>query len=341
MEQIKLSSLNKSHQEKFIIGNVLDLEEKYQKILWSIFSSNGFINNLLNIEKEIQRNYNYLTTNYDIKNKLKIPAERLARFYIYNPFLNNGLNVLNIFPSPISGDIAFITTDAVINIDVKTLDIDGNSGDIGNLQYLPNQSSFDHKNVGTHPKYTNSGIKVDSKLPRFFENKPVLTYFLTIVYEDNQKSNKFVISRDSSYQTIHLINLPNGAISPLFNYELIDNFKTYSYFNALNGFKPILLRSSTSPSANVETASMFSNNTDYSVFQMASKTAVLDLKRLHPNYGTNVTWVPVSRKQGSINRFFLEAINSGNTNRINETKLENRYNSKDILWKGLNKLTIK
>ena len=220
---------------------VLDLEKKYFDILYSLFTSASFIKDLKLIEKEIQKNYNFLTKVWDEKNKIKIPAERLTRFYIYR-YLSD--IILNVYPSPVSSDIAFITKDAVINIDVKTLDYKGNKGDINNLQFESNQSSFHNINLDTDPNIKNSGIKVETLLPEEFSFNngqllPVLTYFLVIVYKDDSK--KFQLYRGDSFNTIYLKCLPNGILSPLFDYDLISNFKTYSYFDIKQGFKPIYL----------------------------------------------------------------------------------------------------
>lgn len=338
--QKKLSELNLSTPEKELKKKILNLEKKYQSLLWSIFSSNKFKEDLLKIENDIAENYNFLSTNYKIKNKIKIPAERLARFYIYNPNVNNGLDIKFIFPSPISGDLAFITDDAVINIDIKTLDINGNSGDIGNLQYLPNQSSFKHKNVGAHPTIQNSGIEVPNILPSIYKDKPVLTYFLTIIYEDNPRTNSFTISRKEEYKTIHLVNLPNGELSDLFNNELIDNFKTYKYFKSTDGFQPLLLREDSNlREANNSVITEYSGNEEYEVFEMGSKTALLDLNNFHPVYNTHITWVPVSRKNNRQYDFYLEAISSGDTNRISEEKLRIRFDSTDSQWLGVKTIT--
>ena len=87
VSQKKLSSFNLDKIEREEIGKVLDLEEKYFSILWNLFTSNDFINDLKVIEKEIQNQYSFLDKTWNLKNKLKIPAERLARQYIYKIFL--------------------------------------------------------------------------------------------------------------------------------------------------------------------------------------------------------------------------------------------------------------
>lgn len=79
--QKKLSTLLNSSLEKDKIGKVLDLEKKYFDILWNLFTSPDFINDLKVIEKEIQKQYHFLQNTWELKNKLKVPAERLVRQY--------------------------------------------------------------------------------------------------------------------------------------------------------------------------------------------------------------------------------------------------------------------
>jgi len=341
-EQKKLEKFTLDLNTISFIEKILDMEKKYINILWKVFTSPKFLEGLRMIEKEIVSQYEYLDKNYDIKNKLKIPAERLARYFIYNSDLNKDLfDIKGIFPSPISGDLAFFTEDATINIDVKTLDINGNRGDIGNLQYLPNQSSFDHKPVNPHPDHINSGIKLPSFLPETYKDKPLLTYFLTIIYEDNPQRNSFKISRDNKYGTIHLTCLPSKKTSVLFDYELIDNFKTYDYFSKNSIFKPILLCSNSDiASANKIIKTRYSNDNNFKTYYIDDKLAVLDLHNIHPIYQTILTWVPVSRKNGRTHDIYLEAIKGGSTSRINEKKLLRRYDSKGIEWEGVKTITL-
>lgn len=130
---------------------------------------------------------------WELKNKLKIPAERLVRQYVYK---NLSDLVKHIYPSALSSACAFITNDAVINIDVKTLDTVGNRGDINNLQFENNQSSFENLNLDVDPSIPNSGVTVECLLPKEYSYNdepalPMLSYFFTIVYCDNGQSFKF------------------------------------------------------------------------------------------------------------------------------------------------------
>ena len=101
----------------------------------------------------------------------------------------------HIYPSAVSSDIAFITDDAVINLDIKTLDTVGNRGDIQNLQFENNQSSFVNNNLDVDLNYPNSGVKVECLLPKEYSYNngpllPMLTFFFTIIYSDNGSSFK-------------------------------------------------------------------------------------------------------------------------------------------------------
>ena len=58
--QKKLSTVTLSAPEKAKIGAVLDLEKKYFNILWELFTSDAFTNDLKSIEGEIQKQYEFL-----------------------------------------------------------------------------------------------------------------------------------------------------------------------------------------------------------------------------------------------------------------------------------------
>ena len=59
-QQKKLSTVSLSVQERAKIGYILDLEKKYFNILWNLFTSDAFINDLKIIEQEIQKQYSFL-----------------------------------------------------------------------------------------------------------------------------------------------------------------------------------------------------------------------------------------------------------------------------------------
>lgn len=342
--QLKLSSLDVSIEEKNKIGEILDLERKYFDILWELFVSANFLNDLSIIEKEIQKQYSFLQDTWELKNKIKIPAERLVRQYIYKDLSDY---IKHIYPSAVSSDIAFITDDAVINLDIKTLDTVGNRGDISNLQFENNQSSFENLNLDVDPKYPDSGVRVECLLPKEYKYnseiaKPMLTYFLTIVYSDNGKS--FRLNRSAELQTIHLKCLPNGFTSILFNFDIVNNFKTYTYLEAKHGFKPVYL---TDDITLVEDGvrNFVRLNPEYVLMNGRTKLGAYNQNQIHPKYKVKgVSWFPVSRQDKinkKIHRFYLEAVYKGNTNRLRNETLLHRFDSNDKEWLGLKKHTLR
>lgn len=341
--QKKLSEINMDNKQKEKVGHILDLEKKYYNLLWSQFTSKKFILDLKIIEKEIQKQYEFLQHTWELKNKLKVPAERLVRQYIYK---NLSKKVKHIYPSAVSSDVAFITKDAVINIDIKTLDTVGNKGDIYNLQFENNQSSFENINLDVDPAYPNSGVKVECLLPKEYSYNgelplPMLTYFFTIVYSDNGES--FQLCRDGDLQTIYLKCLPNGFISELFDKDIVNNFKTYTYFEHKHGFDPVFLTEDPNL-VDQKVKDFVASNPDYVLIKGRSRLGVYNPKQIHPKYNTEgVSWFPVSR-QDKVDkkkyRFYLEAAYKGNTNRLSNTKIEVRYDSHDNEWKGLKKYLI-
>lgn len=342
-KQKKLSDLPMPENEIVRMGQVLDLEQKYFNILWSLFTSDNFVSDLQIIEREIQKNYNSLVKTWNLKNKLKIPAERLTRQYIYKELSHL---VKCIYPSPISSDIAFITDDAIINIDVKTLDINGNSGDIPNLQFESNQSSFINHNLDQDNEIPNSGVKVECLLPTEYQinsdepAKIMLTYFLTFVYEDN--SNSFNLSRNRDLATIQLKCLPNGIISSLFENDIVQNFKTYSYYKNSDGFNPIFLTNDPSE-LTTKINEFVRKNPNYVLINGRQKLGAYCPSRQHPHYKTNgVSFFPVRRKRktDTTTNYFLEAVKCGHTNRVSNKTISVRYDSHDKSWSGIKKFTI-
>ena len=336
--QKKLSELNINSNEKLEMAHILDLEKKYMEILWNLFTSNEFIQDLKDIELEIQRNYNFLQHTWELKNKIKVPAERLTRQYIYKELSHL---IKKIYPSAVSSDIAFLTEDAVLNIDIKTLDTVGNAGDIKNLQFENNQSSFINKNLDVDERYPNSGVKVECLLPTKYSygglnDLPMLTFFFTIVYSDNGSS--FKLCRTGNFETMYLKCLPNGIISQLFDNDIVDNFKTYTYLEHKHGFDPVYLTDDKNL-INQKIREYISNNPNFIEIKGRTKTGAYNPNQIHPKYNINgVSWFPVSRQDKinkSIYHYYLEAAYKGNTNRITNNKLLVRYDSHDQEWKGI------
>lgn len=199
-------------------NEILDLEKKYFTILQSIIESEEFIHDLLLIEKEIRENYPKFKNTWNLKNKIKVPAERVIRHHIY---LGLSGDIKGIYPSPISSDFGVRLNDCILCIDSKTIDTDNNANDIRATAVESNQISFDNSNHA----YISSISNLESI--DHYSRLPVLTYIIKIIYTDDMYS--FKLARND-YPSMVLACVPNGELSNLFNKDIIQNFKTYDYF---------------------------------------------------------------------------------------------------------------
>ena len=199
---------------------VRNTEKKYTNLIWEWLSSESFLADLRDIEDYIITNYKILDQRWQIKNKLKVAAERLVRFYSYSNF-----NVKGIYPCPISSDLAFFTDDALLNIDAKTIDMVGNPGDDRSIQFDAHQISFTNRPLGsrTLPSgHVFSGARLFPGLPIMERGLPCLTFIISVCYNDD--------GRNFSLSHIDLFCVPNGEIVENdYNNNLISNYKTYKY----------------------------------------------------------------------------------------------------------------
>jgi len=207
--------------------NVRDLEKNYFQDIEQIISSKSFIQNLREIENFIQNNYELLKEHWQEKNKLKIPVERLLRFNFYTK-----MNPLYTFNSVLSSDIAFYMDNILLNIDAKTIDMYNNSGDFSYPAIvLKNQITFKNKNLFMD-KYTIGtrkwkGVPFPPMLKPFTihpiagKEVPTLTYFIKFSYYDD--NNSFEL------EDYALTCIPHYDLSSNFNYDIIQNFKSYNY----------------------------------------------------------------------------------------------------------------
>ena len=305
-------------------NKILDMEKKYFSIILNVIMSKPFKDDLLQIEKEIRENYADYSEVWKSKNKFKIPAERLVRHHLYMQLYEV---IKEIFPSPVSSDFGIKTEDCILCVDVKTIDTVGNKGDLKSTQVEENQNSFNNKNY--------PGIKYESHLNAIehYSGVPVLTYVIKIVYKDDNYS--FSLCR-SEFPTIVLVCIPNGKISKLFDYNIIDNFKTYKYFKPSDGkyYESIPLPK------------------DFGKLDHTQKKTVCDdicVKRrgyadLYPQMNKiayydaikKTTWILTSDD----NKNCIRAVKGGSSARFNNEILRDRYDSKNILWDGYIEYTI-
>lgn len=311
-------------------NKILDLEEKYMNIIEHIVTSMTFLQDLKHIEEETQEYYEILQEVWGKKNKIKEASERLLRHHMYTNFSS----AKKFYPSPISCDIALELEDVILNIDVKTIDKVGNSGELDSTQFEHNQTSFLNDPVDSTGAFP--GFKVKSNLqaidPR--TGKPLLTYLVKIGYSDDGNGN-FRLINDESYPSIVVTCLPNGALSNLFDNDLFLNFKDYVYYAAHDGayYKPKYITSKDE----------FSNLSDKDKFsRIEQKTDIpSDWERIigKTKFGyydkeKKQVWYTVPRKKMGHWDIFLEAVKYGNTARFNDDWLEERYNSKNEKWSG-------
>ena len=306
-------------------NKILDMEEKYFSILKEVFSSDKFIEDLLVIEKEIRENYPKFKSTWNLKNKLKVPAERLVRHHIYMQLHNL---ITGIYPSPISSDMGIMTDECILCIDVKTVDTIGNSVDIKSTQVEPNQISFRNTNHDYIPTVSNLE-SIDH-----YTRRPVLTYVVKIIYTDDQYS--FKLSRDGK-PTLVVACIPNGELSNLFDFDIIKNFKTYDYYTEQDRkefavhYIPEQYKDKKSQAAYTEDYCINNRNFQHMLIETERTTKDAYFDAAH----RVIWWLTSHQKKPAI-----KAVKSGSTGRLDTDILKERYNSKNQEWLGYVEMTI-
>ena len=299
---------------------ILDLEKEYFAKLKSIISSTDFQNDLRSIENEIKLNYTRLASIWNLKNKIKVAAERLIRHHVYKNLISD---IRGIYESPISSDLGIVFDDCVLCVDCKTLDTIGNATDISYTSVEPNQTSFDNSN---HPYIkTVSNLETRARISRL----PVLTFIINVIYRDDNV--QFDISRTSNIgkkPSLVLVCIPNGELSNLFDKNLIKNFKTYKYYSASDGpqYAPVPISSK----AAAETYCTGKGYLKVTIPQArGSKDIFLDAA--HHCY-----WTYTSEKKTKM----VGAILHGNSMRLNNSDLKDRFDSSNNPWLGYIEIDI-
>lgn len=311
------NSILKSEYE----NKILDLEAKYFRKIKNILDSKLFLDDLLLIEKEIREKYDEYKSTWDLKNKLKIPAERLVRHHIYMNMYNE---ITGIYPSPVSSDIGVkVNDEAIVCVDIKTLDTVGNSVDISSTSVEPNQVSFNNKNY-PYIKTTSNLKSIDH-----YSRLPVLTYIVKIIYSDDNHS--FRLSRITKPSLV-LVCVPNGEISKLFDYNIIQNFKTYSYYSDKDdiAFKEIYIPES------VKKDNYDSFVQSKCIDEMGFAKVNLDGKVAYYDHKKQAIWWRTSKNKKAC----IRAVKSGSTARIINEILKNRLDSNGKRWCGYVEMQI-
>jgi len=207
------------------VWEIVELEKKYMTKFQEMFFGEKFIKDIKILENEIKENYDFLIKNYTEKNKFQLAAERIVRQYIYMSGIVETIN-----PSPISSDESFFVNDALINIDVKTTDIVGNSTDVqSGVRISPNQTSiFESGLRGDSDENINFDGYVFEGLQPILKNVnnkiyPNLNYVIDIVYYDDMSN--------FDLDHINIYSSPNEKVRKYLNINVIQGAKTYKYIN--------------------------------------------------------------------------------------------------------------
>lgn len=299
--------------------NVLNLEKKYFSIIESIINSDDFFSDLALIEKEISDNYSKFDNLWNLKNKIKVPAERVVRHHLYIKMVDL---IKGIFPSPLSSDYGIRTDDAVICIDIKTIDTKGNPGDLKATCVEKNQTSFNNKN------YEKVNIQANMHPVDDYTRIPILTYIIKIVYTDDGYS--FKLSRES-YPTIILTCIPNGNLSKLFDYNIVANCKTYDYFDPIHdgeNYTPIKLTKEQKDNESLIDELCLSKG--FNKLTGYGKPAYFDIR-------TRTVWWKTSENKTPT----ISPVKGGASVRYVNEILKERYDSNGTPWTGYIEWTIK
>lgn len=296
-------------------NEILDLEKKYFCRLESIIQSESFTNDLLLIEKEIRENYPKFKDTWDLKNKIKVPAERVIRHHVYLEFSKE---IKGIYPSPISSDLGIKLDDCVLCIDSKTLDTENNAGDIKATAVESNQISFDNSNH----KYVKGVSNLESI--DHYSRLPVLTFIIKIIYTDDQYS--FKLSR-WDHPSIVLACVPNGELSNLFDRDIIQNFKTYSYYSKKDN---ACFEAHTIPAWCNTSVKKADYTRDYCIDKGFVEVELERSKKAYFDPAHLCLWWLTSQS----NKAVIAAVKNGASTRVFNSILEERYDSKDKRWKG-------
>lgn len=225
---------------------VLELEQKYFDIIYKIFYQGKFREDLKKIMEDINTDWEGIHKNIDKVNVIDLAVERHINFKVYR---DTSLEIEDIYPSVISSDTAFVTKEAVINIDSKTNNVRSNPADWKRQTVGCNQNSFDNQsNFYTKAK---GHVKITSLLkPDFYyksKSLPVLSFFLSTLYHSDEEEGYDTWYVDSEYSekpyndknknktkvqkefltNIKFACMPHRSLSDLFENNIVDGVKTY------------------------------------------------------------------------------------------------------------------
>ena len=300
-------------------NEILDLEKKYFLKLFDMINSCGFKEDLLLIEKEIKDNYPKYRDTWDLKNKIKIPAERLVRQHVYINFFEE---IRGIYPSPVSSDLGIKLKDIVLCVDVKTLDTNSNENDIQSTAVEKNQTSFDNSNF----PYINTIANLDSI--DHYSRLPVLTYIIKIIYTDDGYS--FKLSREEK-PTLVLTCIPNGELSNLFDRNIIENFKTYDYYIEKDDkYKSIEIPKGVDENVFADEECINKRGFNKVMIGTSGRTIERPNKVAYIDPKSRIVWWSTSKSGKS----YIRPLKGGSSTRFYNNILKARFDSENRAWDG-------
>ena len=349
---------------------LLDAEKKYMEEIFKVLDSPQFKSKLSSMFIELDRHKAKIISDYNGISIINTPAERLVTHCIYEEFFKQktlGKSIyrtLDFYPMPECGDLGIVLDEVVLSIEVKTICITSNSSDLGYLPFRRNQTSFenicDYSNcdptTGYRPQF-----RIKGNIEQFVGTKPVLTYVIELVYEFD-KNNPLTSScrlfrgpRRDGISTINLFCIPNGYLGRLFDGNIFQNVKAYTYYPDEGYSEIIKLDTATYPNKSSCLANLMStyafiranygkvnaswveaNVSDYVVFLDTANPGA----EFHESSGK--LWILAEKKDSAgIMRPIIGNVKAPNGCRIDwKNNLKERYDSSNVRWDGVKHITV-
>ena len=301
---------------------IKDLEKYYMNEIINVVEDKAFQIDLRKLESYIINNYEDLRQYSSEENKIKVGAERLIRYYFYTKF-----NVVDIYPSPISSDMAIELNDVILNIDAKTINMITNARDDNSIHFQKNQITFDNKPFFKQrvKGYLFGGAPFPARLAAYHNNKPVLTFFITINYNDTPSRKEYELTHMS------VCNVPHKEIvKEEYDNNILENLKSWGYIGKAEAENR--LGDKYKPKKKNEFDKNwipFSVRTDNGM-----PDAWLDPNLDHPikDIGGKCVW--------KLMNGVYKIVNYGISSRISKSVISERTDSINNVWKGYKKIKL-
>ncbi len=182
------------------------LELKYLNKIQSVLNSNldNILSNLLSMNKTQSYWKHLLKKN----TKFDVGAERI----VYS-ILQRASDLGEPNSTPFSSDLFFENKEAYIHIDLKTCQPLNNLSDHWRTPVGVNQNSYKGKMNVHKGKIVKVVRNYNPNLPKYYFDKPTLTYFITILYA--KKNKKYVVAN------INLACMPNGQLFSVYGKDTL------------------------------------------------------------------------------------------------------------------------